>query len=95
MLLDYQLTRPGVARRELAALLDPLADHPELLQTLEVHLGYDLNRRRTASTLHIHANTVDYRLRRIAELTGLDPARRVDLRHLEAALVARRLERDL
>lgn len=92
VLLDYQLTRPGVARRELSALLDPLADHPELLQTLEVHLGYDLNRRRTAATLHIHANTVDYRLRRIAELTGLDPAKRLDLRHLEAALVARRME---
>ncbi|MFC0623098.1 PucR family transcriptional regulator [Kribbella deserti] len=92
VLLEYQLTRPGQARRDLAALLAPLDDHTELLETLKLHLGNDLNRRRTAGQLHIHINTVDYRLRRIAELTGLDPGKRTDLRYLEAALTARQLE---
>jgi hypothetical protein len=92
VLLDYQLTRPGAARRALAALLDPLAEHPDLLATLEIHLCNDLNRRRTATKLHLHINTVDYRLRRIAELTGLDVTKRAGVRHLEAAMVARRME---
>lgn len=93
VLLEYQLTRPGQARRDLAALLEPLDDHGELMETLRLHLDNDLNRRRTASGLHIHINTVDYRLRRIAELTGLDPGKRNDLRYLEAALIARQMER--
>jgi hypothetical protein len=89
VLLDYQLTRPGAARAGLAALLDPLDGQGELLRTLRVHLAHDLNRRRTATELCVHPNTVDYRLRRIAALTGLDPARPTDLTHLSAALKAR------
>jgi hypothetical protein len=32
--LEYQLTRPGPGRTHLAALLDPIDEHPELLATL-------------------------------------------------------------
>lgn len=90
VLLDYQLSRPGEARERLAALLDPLATRPELLHTLEVFLQSALSRRRAAAQLHVHPNTVDYRLRRIAQLTGLNPARPTDLPRIGAALVARR-----
>ncbi|MGW7416296.1 helix-turn-helix domain-containing protein, partial [Streptomyces sp. NPDC054863] len=39
--------------------------------------------------LHIHPNTVDYRLRKIAELTGADPLKTADVALLGAALAAR------
>ncbi|MGW3184733.1 PucR family transcriptional regulator [Kitasatospora sp. NPDC001119] len=92
VLLEYQLTRPSQARSRLAALLEPLADAEELLITLHTHLAGGLNRRHTASALHLHPNTVDYRLRRIAALTGLDPARPADLPRIAAAIAARTAE---
>ncbi|MFD5434610.1 PucR family transcriptional regulator [Kitasatospora sp. NPDC127067] len=92
VLLEYQLTRPGQARSRLAALLEPLADSGELLITLRTHLAGDLNRRHTASALHLHPNTVDYRLRRIAALTGLDPTRPADVPRITAAIAARTAE---
>ncbi|MCX4091338.1 PucR family transcriptional regulator [Nocardia sp. alder85J] len=72
--LEYQLTRPGPARDHLAGLITPLAAHPELLETLAGYLHHNLNRRRTADQLHIHPNTIDYRLKRIQSVTGVDPA---------------------
>ncbi len=90
VLLDYQLSRPGEALTALARLLRPLEAKPELLQTLETYLGEDLDRRRTAAALHVHPNTVDYRIRRITQLIGLSPTRPADLPRINAALIARR-----
>ncbi|WP_329245000.1 helix-turn-helix domain-containing protein [Actinoallomurus sp. NBC_01490] len=90
VLLDYQLSRPGEALTALACLLRPLEPKPELLQTLETYLRQNLDRRRTATALHVHPNTVDYRIRRITQLIGLSPARAADLPRINAALVARR-----
>lgn len=87
--LEYQLSRPGPGRTTLAALLDPLDDHPELLETLQRHIANEFNRRRTARALHIHTNTVDYRLKRIAQLTGIDPTGRHGLWQLRSALIAK------
>ncbi|MFD4292526.1 PucR family transcriptional regulator [Rhodococcus sp. NPDC058505] len=91
VLLEYQLSRPSAAQRELAALLAPLVGKPELMQTLETYVDSGLNRRATAATLAVHANTVDYRMRRVFELTGLNPSDPADLPHIGAALVARRV----
>ncbi|MFF3618528.1 PucR family transcriptional regulator [Streptomyces sp. NPDC002467] len=88
VLLEYQLSRPSSARDGLAALLGPLAGRPELLDTLRTFLACGLDRRRAAARLQIHPNTVDYRLRRATELTGLDAARGADLLTLHAALAA-------
>jgi DNA-binding PucR family transcriptional regulator len=49
------------------------------------------NRRQTALDLHVHRNTLDYRLQRISALTGLDLAVPAQTRVLEAALTARDL----
>lgn len=87
--LEYQLTRPGPAREQLGSLLDPLDEYPELLETLQIHIAHNLNRRRTARLLHVHTNTVDYRLKRIGQLTGFDPAEASGLWRLRSALVAR------
>jgi hypothetical protein len=91
VLLEYQLTRPSDAHTALSGLLDPLDRNPDLPLTLSVYLENDLDRRRTAAALHVHPNTLDYRLRRIVELTGLDPATSRGLQLLGAALAARRL----
>lgn len=91
VLLEYQLTRPSQATARLAGLLDPLLDNPDLLRTLTVYLETGLDRRRAAELLHVHPNTVDYRLRRAVSLTGLDPADPAQLQRIGAALAARRL----
>jgi hypothetical protein len=91
VLLEYQLTRPSDAQDELVRLLDPIDRNPDLPHTLEVYLAHDLDRRRTASALHVHPNTLDYRIRRIVELTGLDPSTARGLQLLGAAVAARRL----
>ncbi|MBF6330799.1 PucR family transcriptional regulator [Nocardia transvalensis] len=87
--MEYQLTRPGPGLDRLGALLDPLDDHPDLLETLRSHLATGLSRQRTARQLQVHTNTVDYRLKRIGQLTGMDPAQPSGLWYLRAALVAR------
>ncbi|MEU6997305.1 helix-turn-helix domain-containing protein [Nonomuraea sp. NPDC046570] len=88
--LEYQLTRPSEATAALAGLLDPLLDNPDLLRTLKTYLDSGLDRRRTAERLHVHPNTVDYRLRRAVSLTGLDPMDPAQLQRIGAALAARR-----
>ncbi len=87
--LEFQLTRPGPGREFLGSLLDSLDEHPELLDTLRTHIAHNLNRQRTARLLHVHTNTVDYRLKRIGQLTGFDPTQASGLWYLRSALVAR------
>ncbi|MFI6870303.1 PucR family transcriptional regulator [Nocardia sp. NPDC050406] len=87
--VEYQLTRPGPGREHLGALLDPLDAHPDLMETLQRYVGSDHSRQRTARALGVHTNTVDYRLKRIAQLTGFDPARPSGLWHLRSSMVAR------
>lgn len=91
VLLEYQLTRDSDALPLLAGLLDPLSRNPDLVLTLETYLANDLDRRGTATSLHVHPNTLDYRLHRIAELTGLDPSSPTGLHLLAAGLTARTL----
>jgi hypothetical protein len=63
-----------------------------LLETLRVYLETSQDRRQAAAALHIHSNTLDYRLRRIRELTGLSPTVPRDIQTLGAALTAWRLQ---
>ncbi|MEV6274859.1 helix-turn-helix domain-containing protein [Nocardia sp. NPDC051832] len=87
--LEYQLTRPGPALDYLHTLLDPLEEHPDLLETLRCHIANNLNRQRTARLMHVHTNTIDYRLKRISQLTGLDATQASGLWYLRSAIVAR------
>ncbi|WP_306323894.1 MULTISPECIES: CdaR family transcriptional regulator [unclassified Streptomyces] len=88
VLLEYQLMRPGPARDELALLVRPLTDRPELLGTVRTYLRCGLSRRRTAQELCVHPNTVDYRLRRAAAITGLDVTAGPDALRVRAAISA-------
>jgi GAF domain-containing protein/sugar diacid utilization regulator len=54
-----------------------------LLETLDAYLQADLSPTRTAAALHVHVNTVYYRLQRLRELLGepfTEPRRALDLR---------------
>ncbi len=86
--LDYQLTRPSPARCRLASILAPLRDHGYLMETLQAYLLFGTDRKRVAESLTLHPNSVSYRLRRITEITGLNPGEPADSRKLAAAWIA-------
>ncbi|MFJ6411130.1 PucR family transcriptional regulator, partial [Streptomyces hydrogenans] len=60
-----------------------------LLETLEAFLAHDCSWTRTAEALHVHINTVHYRVARIETLTGRDLSRLDDRVDLRAALLSR------
>lgn len=86
--IEYQLARPGPARDALARVLDPLEDHPHLIDALRAFVVSGYNRGEAASALSIHRNTLTYRLGRIQLITGFDATRAADARHLAAAMTA-------
>jgi hypothetical protein len=93
LLVELLVSRPSDAGDRLAAVLAGLDRGPELLETLQGYFDADLDRRSAAAALNIHPNTLDYRLKRISELTGLSTSSARGLQVLGAALVARRLAR--
>jgi hypothetical protein len=74
-LLETLLDRaPRLAARLKDKVLAPLSenDHAELGQTLQTFLRCRFDRKATSAALHVHRNTLAYRLARIEEITGLD-----------------------
>ncbi|MFD7617578.1 PucR family transcriptional regulator [Streptomyces sp. NPDC059802] len=72
-----------VRRAFTARLLDPLRDYDrrhraELIPTLEAFLDCDGSWTRCAARLHLHVNTLRYRVGRIEQLTGRDLSRLED-----------------
>ncbi|MFK0099745.1 PucR family transcriptional regulator [Streptomyces sp. NPDC091040] len=72
-----------VRRAFTARLLDPLREYDrrhraELIPTLEAFLDCDGSWTRCAARLHLHVNTLRYRVGRIEQLTGRDLARLED-----------------
>lgn len=62
------------SRRNLAALvLEPLREHPLVLETLQSYLESDMSVAATAAKLDLHRHTVRNHLARVFGLTGLDP----------------------
>ncbi len=57
-----------------------------LVSTLRAYAGNDLSIKNMAEQLHIHSNTAQYRLRRVAELSGLNPRRFDELHRLLVAI---------
>ncbi|MFI0923456.1 PucR family transcriptional regulator [Streptomyces sp. NPDC021012] len=60
-----------------------------LLDTLEVFLAHNCSWARTAEALHLHVNTVHYRIDRVEALTGRDLSRLDHKLDLRAALLCR------
>ncbi|APB00758.1 uncharacterized protein NS506_06727 [Nocardia seriolae] len=77
----------GLQRRFAERVLGPVLDYDRrhgagLLETLGVFLGCEGSWRQAADRMHLHLNTVRYRIGRIEELTGRDLGRlddRLDL----------------
>jgi len=63
----------------------------ELLHTLEGYFSALGNLHQAAESLHIHRNTLIYRLRRITEISGLSLKRAEDVLALQIALKAHRI----
>lgn len=63
----------------------------DLVDTLREYVGSNLDRRLAAHRLHVHPNTLDYRLRQIRDLSGIDVHRLDDLVLVALALRQRRL----
>ncbi|MGD9988507.1 helix-turn-helix domain-containing protein [Pseudonocardia sp.] len=77
--------------------LGPLEHHDaqrstELVATLRAWLGAGGSTGAAARALHVHPHTVGYRLRRVAELTGLDPQRGDDVFELRVAVMVRAIQ---
>jgi hypothetical protein len=75
---------PRVANALTERVIGPLeADRPQrtadLIETLSVYLEMGFDRQSAARRLHVHPNTLDYRLRQVRELTTLDVHRPRDL----------------
>lgn len=81
--LDYLVRRPDETVRRLirprvrAFLAEDLAGDGVYCASLEAFVAHDLNAREAARSLHVHVNTMYYRLERISERTGCD-LRRID-----------------
>jgi carbohydrate diacid regulator len=73
-------------------LLSPLDHEDELLQTMHAFFEQDRCISATANSLGIHRNTLNYRLEKVASLTGLDPHRFDEAVQIRLALVLRSLE---
>jgi carbohydrate diacid regulator len=79
----------GWQAEELRRPLERLAQHDrrgQLRRTLVAWFAHDMKSTATAQALHLHRNTLDYRLGRIAEATGLDLSRLEDCLLLYIAL---------
>ncbi|WP_165855823.1 CdaR family transcriptional regulator [Marinobacter sp. JSM 1782161] len=83
---------PGWQQSQLQAVLDGLLDHRHgalYLRTLERYIDCDGQIPYCAEQLHVHPNTVRYRLHKVESLTGLSPFSMRDLLVLQLALVTR------
>jgi sugar diacid utilization regulator len=91
LLVELAVARQPALKSRLVDVLAPLQDGKDLLRTLEVLFDCGLDRERTTRMLHIHRRTLGYRLRRIRDLTGIQPNTAHGIQLLRSALVATRL----
>lgn len=84
VLFEFHVTRASAASDRIVALAESLPS--QLLETLARYVDSGYDRRATAAALHVHPNTVDYRLGRIQALTGRSVADARDRELLVAGL---------
>ncbi len=76
----------------LGSLIDYDSRHnTNLIATVDSYLRNNCNLQRTSKTSFVHINTLNYRLRRVEEITGLDFDRHDDRLNLEMALRVREI----
>jgi sugar diacid utilization regulator len=83
---------PSARAQLVSGVCEPLASvGGELRRTLAAYLDGGGALESCARSLFVHANTVRYRLRRVSEVTGLDPTNPRDALVLRIALIVGRL----
>jgi len=85
--LDDERTKIELAHH----LLSPLDHEQQLLETLDAFFAANCSPTDAARSLHVHRNTLAYRMAKIASLTGLNPYRFDDAVQIRLALVLRGL----
>lgn len=95
LLPERVLVGDRLARRTLVdTAYTPLsASTGSVLETLSAYLGTGRSLEAAARSLYVHPNTVRYRLRKVAELTGWDPLDARESFVLQVALALGELER--
>jgi sugar diacid utilization regulator len=91
VLVDHVLRASENAHRMIAAALDPLREYDArrnagLVDTLRAYIDTNFNITGAAREMHVHNNTILYRLDRIRELTGRDPRTPRDIVFLALSL---------
>jgi DNA-binding PucR family transcriptional regulator len=82
-------------RTLITSVFEPLRQEPLLLATADAFIDNGGAIEASARALFLHANTVRYRLRRIAEICGYDLATSRDRYVVQVALALGRLDSDL
>ena len=90
MLPEVLLVRQPQLSDEISRTrLGALEDHPHLIDTVRALVRNNLSQSAVARELYIHLNTVSQRLKRVRELTGLDPLVLTELYQLSVAILWR------
>jgi DNA-binding PucR family transcriptional regulator len=82
---------PRIAETLRACILGPLirgGEGADLVHTLRTLVSCGFDRASTSRALHVHRNTLGYRLRRIEQLAGIDLAKPRDVACVYLALTA-------
>lgn len=72
-------------------VLKPLLGNPDLLKTVQVFLTSGMNLTFAAKELHVHRNTLIYRLSKVKRMIGLDPKKFHDALQIKLGFMMRSL----
>jgi len=91
VLVDHVLRENENAARVISAALGPVREYDsrrntQLVASLRAYIDANFSITRAARVMHIHSNTLLYRLQRIRELTGRDPRNPRDVVFLALSL---------
>ncbi|GAB2807136.1 hypothetical protein GCM10027200_03650 [Lentzea nigeriaca] len=88
VLVEQAIASNAQVAGRLAEIIRPVRENQVLWETLVALVHADFNRNQAARDLFVHRSTMDYRLQRIAKITGWDPAGGHGAQLLRAALFA-------
>lgn len=88
VLVEQAIAANTAVAAQLAEIIRPVRQNQVLWETLVALVHADFNRNQASRDLFVHRSTMDYRLQRIAKITGWDPAGGHGAQQLRAALFA-------
>lgn len=88
VLVEYAVAGEPSVVAKLVQIITPLLEHPALFTTLKALIVADANRSQAADRLIVHRSTLDYRIQRIEQLTGLRTSSIRELNVLSSAMIA-------